>query len=155
MIILDFYNRTRNKISKKLFEKLLPAGARILRQEKKLGATARRIELTLIGNAAMRRLNRTHHNKDKPTDVISLSFFDASSNDEFAGEIFISVPYAKKQARKIGQPLTEELRFLFVHGLLHIFSYDHKKPREEGQMLQLAYSILGRHEGLRKFKRVL
>ena len=63
---------------------------------------------------------------------------------DFIGEIFISVPFACVQAKKIGQPLREELRFLFIHGLLHLFGYDHQKLAEEKEMLQLTYKILGR-----------
>lgn len=92
----------------------------------------------------MTELNKRHHKKNRPTDVISLSYFSKNMKDLFVGEIFICLPFAKKQAKQIRQSLNEELRFLFIHGLLHVFGYDHKKPREEARMKELTYRIIGR-----------
>lgn len=149
MIHLDIYNKTSTSIPSKLLKALLPAAFQTLVREKICKPSAQFfVELTFIGDRAMIRLNKRHHHKNQPTDVISLSYFDKSSRGGvshfFAGEIFISIPYARRQAKKIGQSLTEELQFLFIHGLLHVFGYDHKKPDEEAHMKQCTYRILGR-----------
>jgi probable rRNA maturation factor len=51
------------------------------------------------------------------------------------GDIAISVDRAKVQAHEIGQPLEAELRFLCLHGLLHLLGYDHET--DNGEMLAL------------------
>ena len=127
------------------------------------------VEVSLVGTKAITQLNTQYHNKSRPTDVVSVSYFqdmfengdmwgnvmqggkkmqgykcEAGGPASLAGEIFISVPYATIQAKKIGQSLNDELKFLFVHGLLHVFGYDHMKPDEESHMLKLTYKILGR-----------
>ncbi|MBM4304089.1 MAG: rRNA maturation RNase YbeY, partial [Deltaproteobacteria bacterium] len=50
---------------------------------------------------------------------------------------------AKKQARKYDTPLKEELARLTVHGVLHLFGYDHERsPSDEKKMFQLQDKIL-------------
>lgn len=145
MLHLEIHNLVRGRIPRGLFFKLLPVAEKCLLKPKRIRPQKNyRLELTLTGENFMRRLNRKYHKKDRPTDVISLSYFKPSMKDDFVGEIFICIPFARKQAKTIGQPFSEELRFLFIHGLLHCFGYDHKKPREEAYMKKLTYIILRR-----------
>lgn len=146
MLTLDIYNKTKTGVSPQIFQSLLPAAFRYLKKENStLPSYSIRLELTLVSNETITSFNKKYHNKNQPTDVISLTYLeDLSPSDPFAGEIFISLSYARRQAQKIGQTLEEELRFLFIHGLLHIFGYDHKKPDEEEEMKALTYKILGR-----------
>ncbi|MFA6436055.1 MAG: rRNA maturation RNase YbeY, partial [Candidatus Gracilibacteria bacterium] len=60
------------------------------------------------------------------------------------GQIFISIPTARRNAKTMKQSLEEELQFLFVHGLLHLLGFDHQTPEQEKEMLKYAYKILGR-----------
>lgn len=141
---ISLFNRTRTSIPVINFRGLLKDAERVLRREGKISRHAPLlIDVTFIDDAGMRALNRKVYGKDRTTDVISLSYLE-SFEDHFCGEIFISLPYAKRQAKKIGQSLRDEIKFLFSHGLLHIFGYDHKKPHEEKKMLKLTYEILGR-----------
>lgn len=104
------------------------------------------VELVLMEDAAIQAINKATRGLDKPTDVLSF----ASREEEGAtdptslGQIFISIPAAERNAAEIGQSLRDELRFLFVHGLLHILGYDHQTPTQEQEMMALAYQILGR-----------
>ena len=145
MLKLDFYNKTHTSLSSLLFKKLLKSAFEALVKEKTIFWHEKyRIEVSLVGGKKIRAFNKLYHHKDVETDVISLSYFKKSQSDDFVGEIFISLPYARRQAKKISQSVSEELRFLFIHGLLHIFGYDHKKPAEEERMKKLTYRILGR-----------
>lgn len=58
------------------------------------------------------------------------------------GEIFISEDTAIRQAREHKKTLKQELQFLFTHGLLHIFGYDHQKLNERRVMFDLQDEIL-------------
>lgn len=145
MLNFDFYNVTSTKIPSSLFGGLLQLAHAQLIKDKKI--TARQnftFELSLVGKSRIRQLNKKYHHKDKETDVISISFFESKMKDTFIGEIFISLPFAQRQAQKIGQSLSQELQFLFIHGLLHLFGYDHMKETEEKHMKSLTYKILGR-----------
>lgn len=80
-------------------------------------------------DAELRRLNREFLGKDYPTDVLS---FPSHSNDEFLGEIAISVDRAACQAAEYGHSTGDEIRILMLHGMLHLMGMDHE--RDHGQM---------------------
>lgn len=99
------------------------------------------VELLLTDDEAIQALNRQYRQKDKPTDVLSFPM-----GDQLLGQIIISIPTAKRQAKQIGQSLEDELQFLFIHGVLHCLGYDHQTPEEEAVMLEKTYAILERKQ---------
>ena len=58
------------------------------------------------------------------------------------GEIYISFDKAREQALAYGHSLDRELKFLFVHGLLHLLGYDHMTKEDEKIMFALQDEIL-------------
>ena len=142
MFNLNVYNRTREKISKNFFsEILISAEKNLVKTGKILPRQNFSLDLTFVTNKEITELNKKHRGIDSPTDVISISYSDLTF-DEFIGEIFISLPFAKMQAEKIGNSLEEEVKFLFIHGLLHVFGFDHVKQKEACVMENLTYRIL-------------
>jgi rRNA maturation RNase YbeY len=49
----------------------------------------------------------------------------------------INLPKAKRQANEYGLTLSEELRRLIVHGLLHLVGYDHEKGEYQKRKMEL------------------
>lgn len=91
------------------------------------GVPGGEISVTLLGDEAMRQLNRSYLAKDRPTDVISFSLGDAELP---VGDIYIGVPQARRQAEELGVDLTEELVRLAVHGTLHALGWNHPEGPE-------------------------
>ena len=88
----------------------------------------RRVELTIVitGNAQLRSLNRAFREVDAPTDVLSFSATDQPGPDTvYLGDVVISYPQAREQARSGGHPVEAELQLLVVHGVLHLLGHDH------------------------------
>ena len=86
-------------------------------------------------------INKEYRKIDRPTDVISFAFMD---NDDMPtirgvpillGDIYICKEIAIKQANEYGHSLRRELAFLFTHGLLHLFGYDHVNGKEEEEIM--------------------
>lgn len=77
----------------------------------------------------VRRLNRRHRRKNKPTDVLS---FPSNAADH-GGDIAISVDIAAANAGVLGHSVETELKILVLHGLLHLAGYDHQDDRGEMQ----------------------
>lgn len=77
----------------------------------------------------MRALNGRYRRKDKSTDVLA---FPTAAGSPLLGDIVVSVPYARRQARRRGEPTSREIDRLLVHGFLHLLGYDHET--DEGEM---------------------
>lgn len=77
------------------------------------------------------RLNRRYLGHDTLTDIIT---FDYSEESELSGDVFISIPRVRENARIYRQPFETELRRVIVHGLLHLLGYKDKTERQSAQM---------------------
>ena len=109
------------------------------------------LSVTLVDNDYIHEINKTYRHIDRPTDVISFAFLDDNpKRDELfhsgqmmvLGEIYISFEKAQEQAVNYGHSLERELKFLFVHGLLHLLGYDHMVKSDEEIMFRLQDEIL-------------
>jgi probable rRNA maturation factor len=74
----------------------------------------------------LRRLNRKFRGKNYATDVLSFPSLEAG-----AGEIAISLDRAAEQAAEHGHSLTDEIRILMLHGVLHLTGMDHETDTGE------------------------
>ncbi|HMM00598.1 MAG TPA: rRNA maturation RNase YbeY [Bacilli bacterium] len=111
------------------------------------------LEVDLVDNDRIHEINRDYRAIDRETDVISFAF-----NDEVEGEvkiktgdlpmllgnIIISVDRARSQALEYGHSFHREMKFLFLHGLLHLLGYDHQTKEDEKEMFDLQDEILGK-----------
>ena len=76
-------------------------------------------------------LNKKYLRHNSYTDILT---FDYSEGKTIVGEIYISIPRVRENARIFGQPFLRELRRVMVHGLLHILGYKDKTARQSSQM---------------------
>ncbi len=147
MLKLELENRVRSfSGSKKLFESCLKKAEKVLIKIPKFRNTLDgTVMLTMTGDKEIHALNREYRGADKPTDVLSFSYFgeERFPGDDVVGEVVISVPTAKKQARDHKKTLNEELQFLFIHGLLHVLGFDHIKKSERKIMFDLQDAVVG------------
>jgi probable rRNA maturation factor len=104
----------------------------------------KKLNLIFVNNKKIREINKIYRKKDKSTDVISFAFNESQKtpNENLLGEIYISIDTAKKQAKELNHSLKKEIKFLFIHGLLHIYGYDHRTNKEENIMNKMAEEIL-------------
>jgi probable rRNA maturation factor len=100
----------------------------------------------LVGDAAVRALNRRYRGHDAVTDVLSFPSHEgrgrpllvphsSSPRAVHLGDIVIARGVARRQARAAGHSELTELRILSLHGLLHLLGYDH--DRDDGEMARL------------------
>ena len=59
------------------------------------------------------------------------------------GEVIISYPQAKKQAREHGHKVKKEVAILIIHGVLHLLGYDHDTTTHKRVMRKREKHILG------------
>jgi len=96
------------------------------------------VSIAFVSPAEMKKLNKAWRGKDGITDV--LSFGDIKKGDD--GEILISYEQAARQAKQLGHSTRDEIMFLLVHGVLHLYGYDHMKPADAKKMFPLQTRIL-------------
>ncbi len=140
--ILDYLDKTHGRRSwKELFQSCFD---HVLTSLGKEGTYE--VSLSLVDDGEQRALNREYRKIDKTTDVLTFAYLE--NDDETSapvldlGSITIATEVAKKQAKEFDHPLERELCFLFIHGLLHIFGYDHTKEEDAEKMFALQNKVL-------------
>ncbi len=117
-------------------------------------------EIVFVDEEEIRRLNRENRAIDCVTDVLSFPALDGIcgvkilkenfpyDTDEngavFMGSIAICTRRAEKQAEEYGHGYNRELHYLVVHGLCHLFGYDHEAERDRRVMREKEERILER-----------
>lgn len=103
------------------------------------------LSVAIVSNKEIRKLNKEWRQKDYATDVLSFPLeLDSEENGVpfEIGELIISAEKAEEQAQDYGHSLEREMAFLFVHGCLHIFGFDHMSKKEERDMFGRQKKIL-------------
>ncbi len=94
----------------------------------------------------MRKLNRRYRKKDRPTDVLSFSELEGQpipSVHSRIGEVLLCWSVAQRQANESKTTARNEVEMLVVHGVLHLFGYDHEKDKRQAKsMFSLQNKIL-------------
>jgi len=148
---------------------------RKVRSALKLGR--REFNVCLVDDARIADLNGRYRHKARPTDVLSfpwngteapggagpgrLSRLAGKSTgarfmeprpsrefDGFLGDIVISAETARRNARAAGHSTAREIRWLILHGVLHLLGFDHET--DAGEMTALESSLRMRLDGRKR-----
>lgn len=86
-------------------------------------------------------LNKNYRKRDYITNVLSFppSKDFAFEDPDFLGDIAICVSQAKREADEKNNDLISEIKFLILHGILHLNGYDHEV--DDGEMDKLEKEI--------------
>jgi len=101
-------------------------------------ANGRPFDCLIAGDSELLRLNRQYRGLAYPTDVLSFPSGvvpQAASRvglQACLGDIAISLPRARAQARDFGHTTEQEIQILMLHGLLHLLGMDHES--DNGRM---------------------
>lgn len=94
--------------------------------EKKNGVLVKlsEVDVILVSDRRMSQLHRRFFQQAGPTDVITFQH----------GEILVSTETARRQARRFGNTIEQEIRLYVAHGLLHLHGFDDKDRRGATEM---------------------
>ncbi len=92
--------------------------------------------LLLSGSYEITKLNKKFRNKNKSTDVLSFPFYNKTelqfkikkNKEIYLGDIIINLDKIKFKKNK--RKFQLEFNKLWIHGLVHLFGYDHKKDKD-------------------------
>lgn len=124
---------------------------------KRLNVQDYRVSIALVDDAEIAKLNERYRQKPKPTNVLSFpSGFSTEIPFEILpvkelGDIVISLETAAREAREYGQTFAFRMRWLLIHGLLHLLGYDHERgPKDEEDMQKKEQELLAEIMMLRR-----
>jgi len=110
------------------------------------------VGLVITGQDKIQELNRRYLDEDRPTDVLSFPMLETKFDEDCfvnppdgtlrIGEVIISYPQAKKQAREHGHRVKKEVAILIIHGVLHLLGYDHDTTTHKRVMRKREKDIL-------------
>lgn len=140
---------------------LAPLNSFLRRVRKTLSLQKLDATICFVSDAEIARMNEAFRKKKGPTDVLSFPSMERRHpirlrQREFIvseraatgakrkkhrapaahlGDIAISPATARRNAKRDGRALQDELRILILHGILHLLGYDHET--DKGQMNRL------------------
>jgi probable rRNA maturation factor len=99
------------------------------------------LSISIVGDRAIRSINRDYLAKDRPTNVISFSLQEGDwggITPHALGDVVISADTAAREAEEGNMETFDRLCFLLLHGILHLCGYDHERsgPEEASKMEQ-------------------
>jgi len=114
----------------------------------KIGASPGIVNIKLVDDAEIARLNKQYTGNAYATDVLTFPYTEQvsqvglESGAEELADMVISVEMAARQARAAGTSLADEVGLLVLHGLLHALGYDHTTPDEQARLDQLQRRVM-------------
>jgi probable rRNA maturation factor len=120
-IDISFQLRGKRKLGAKLCEV-------IAKEKKKAGE----ISIIFCSDTYLSTLNKSFLKRTSLTDVISFSYDDIPGL--ISGDVFISIPRVKENAKEFSQTFQQELHRVIVHGVLHLLGYEDVTTKEKSVM---------------------
>jgi len=88
------------------------------------------LSIVIVDDPQIAELNLRYLNREGPTNVIAFSMREGEFSDispDLLGDVVISADTAQKEAEDQETTLEKRFNELLIHGILHLFGYDHEK----------------------------
>lgn len=106
-----------------------------------LGRPDGELSILLTDDLQIAEINQQYLNRSGPTNVISFSmiegeFSSINPDADILGDVVISLETAAREAADAGMHMEERFVQLLIHGILHIFGYDHERPEADAELME-------------------
>jgi probable rRNA maturation factor len=85
------------------------------------------LSLVFATKSLSKKLNNIHRGKNYPTNILSFPL------DKKSGEIFIEPVKARLDAPEFDMNYTKFIKFLFIHGCLHLKGMQHSSTMDKAE----------------------
>lgn len=93
------------------------------------------IDILVLDDAGIARLNRRHLGRDHPTDVLAFDDGEPDPDGRLRlGDVAVSAETARREADERGLGFTRELAFYALHGMFHLLGMDDASPADREAM---------------------
>ena len=92
------------------------------------------LSILITDDTEIARLNLQYRNRKGPTNVLSFPMHEGDFSEvipEMLGDVVISAETAAREGIEMGFSFTQRFNFLLVHGILHLFGYDHETSDDD------------------------
>ncbi len=97
------------------------------------------LSLSIVDDQEIAELNSRYLNRSGPTNVIAFPMQEGRFSDitpGLLGDVVISADTAAKEAEAAGMDMETRFVQLLVHGILHLFGYDHETDENEAREME-------------------
>ena len=104
-----------------------------------LGSPDAELSVVLVDDAFIADLNRNYLQREGPTNVIAFPMQEGEFSQlspQLLGDVVISVDTAEREARESGIDFETRLDELLIHGILHLFGYDHETDEGQARIME-------------------
>ncbi len=98
--------------------------------------------IRLSDNTTVQALNKQFRGKDKPTNVLSFLDGEEEGGVTQLGDIILAQGVVVDEAAAQQKSYDDHLVHLILHGLLHLYGYDHEEDAEAEEMEALEVQLL-------------
>ena len=117
-----------------------------------LGSPEAELSILIVDDPDIEVLNRRYLQRPGPTNVIAFPMQSGQFSHispQLLGDVVISIDTAKRESAQGGMQLDRRLDQLLIHGILHLFGYDHvndghsarEMEEKSAELLQLVAGI--------------
>ncbi len=92
------------------------------------------LSILIVNDSRIEALNEQYFNRDGPTNVISFPMREGiftNITPQLLGDVVISVETAYREGINAEISVEERFMQLLIHGILHLFGYDHETTEQE------------------------
>jgi probable rRNA maturation factor len=107
----------------------------------RFGLASTTVDIAIIGNDWIRKLNRRFLNSGTVTDCLAFDLSEGEDGRKWL-ELVVNGEKAMSEARRRGHCPQAELALYVTHGLLHFLGFDDRLPSRAAQMHRLEDEIL-------------
>jgi len=111
-----------------------------------LGSPDSELSVMIVDDHLISELNLQYLNQEGPTNVIAFPMQEGDCsgiNPNLVGDVVISADTAEKESKQALIDTDERIDQLLVHGILHLFGYDHENTETEAlEMEQKAVKLM-------------
>ena len=106
---------------------------------KDLACHDKELSILFTGDERIAELNNHYLHRRGPTNVLAFPMSGEEPNmvdSGMMGDVVISVDTALRESVEIGEPVTQTIDRLLIHGILHLLGYDHEKSAVEALQME-------------------
>jgi probable rRNA maturation factor len=96
------------------------------------------LSVLLVDDTQIAQFNQTYLNRKGPTNVIAFPMREglhADINPQLIGDVVISMDTCAKEAQEADLSIDQRFNQLLIHGILHLFGYDHIHSSQEALVM--------------------